>query len=116
LGILFVFFGLIVDFLSGMGVINSPPLAGFMIMLNVLIVLFSLCRNYVKQVEKLRDLNNELDELVKERTSQLHIANEELKKLVNTDALTGIYNRHKFNETISANFATATQKNECLSL
>lgn len=116
LGILFVFVGLIVDFLSGMGVINVPPFASFMIMLNVLLVLFSLCRNYAKQVTKLTDLNSELDELVKERTAQLHHANEELKKLVNTDALTRINNRHKFDEAICANFEKAIQENDCLSL
>jgi len=116
LGILFVMIGLVVDFLNGMGVINTPPLASFMIMLNVLLVLFSLCRSYVAHVNKLKNVNNELDELVKERTAQLHQANEELKKVVNTDALTGVYNRRKFSETIKEKFKTAVMQNDYLSL
>lgn len=116
LGVLFVLFGLVVDFLSGMGVINFTPIAGFMIMLNVLIVLLSITINYVKHVKKLETLNIALDELVKERTSQLNEANKELKRLVNIDKLTGIYNRNKFDEAIAAHFEVATVKETCLSL
>lgn len=116
LGVLFVLFGLVVDFLSGMGVINFTPIARFMIMLNVLIVLLSITINYVKHVKKLESLNIALDELVKERTSQLNEANKELKRLVNIDKLTGIYNRNKFDEAIAAHFEVATVKETCLSL
>lgn len=116
LGVLFVLFGLVVDFLSGMGVINFTPIAGFMIMLNVLIVLLSITIKYVKHVKKLETLNIALDELVKERTSQLNEANKELKRLVNIDKLTGIYNRNKFDEAIAAHFEVATVKETCLSL
>ncbi|GFN31358.1 sensor domain-containing diguanylate cyclase [Paenibacillus xylaniclasticus] len=116
LGILFVIIGYIGEYFSALGIIYSPPIANPMIMINVLLVLFSLCRNYVQHVDKLKVLNSKLDELVKERTLQLNQANEELKRLVNLDSLTGIYNRHKFNETISENFVTAARHNECLSL
>lgn len=115
-GVFFVFVGVIVDFLSGMGVITFPYIANFMIMINVLTVLFSLCINYVNQVDKLREMNKDLDGLVKERTSQLGNANKELKRLVVTDALTGVYNRHKFNETLSENFKDAVEMDENLGL
>lgn len=116
LGILFLFVGLIIDFLSGMGVINFPPTAGFMIMLNVLLVLLSLCINYVNHIDKLREMNKRLDDLVRARTSQLSDANQELRRLVNLDALTGVFNRHKFNETLSSSFKTAVQNNNYLGL
>lgn len=35
---------------------------------------------------------------------------------MNLDSLTGTYNRHKFNETISESFETAVRHHECLSL
>ena len=79
-GVFFVFVGVIVDFLSGMGVITFPHIANFMIMINVLTVLLSLCINYVNQVDKLRGMNKDLDGLVKERISQLGNANKELKR------------------------------------
>lgn len=116
LGFIFVFVGLISDFLTGMGVIHFPPIAKFMVMLNVLFVLHSLCINYVVQMKKLRKLNKRLDDLVNERTAQLSSANEELKRLVNIDALTGVFNRHKFNETLYSDFQTALEKEEYLSL
>lgn len=99
-----------------MGVITFPHIANFMIMINVLTVLLSLCINYVNQVDKLREMNKDLDGLVKERTSQLGNANKELKRLVVTDALTGVYNRHKFNETLSENFKDAVEMDENLGL
>lgn len=115
-GVFFVLTGVMVDFLSGMGVITFPPIVKFMIVINVLTVLLSLCINYVNQVNKLREMNKDLDELVKERTSQLRDANKELKRLVITDALTGVYNRHKFNETLSENFNASVEKDENLGL
>jgi diguanylate cyclase (GGDEF) domain len=116
LGILFVIVGYIGEYFNALGFIYSPPIANPMIMINVLLVLFSLCRSYVNHVDRLKVLNSKLDELVKERTLQLNQANEELKRQVNLDSLTGIYNRHKFNATISENFETAARHNECLSI
>lgn len=116
LGVLFVLTGLVVDFLSGMGILYSPSLANFMIALNVLLVLLAVCRDYVKQIHAVTQLNSKLDELVQKRTFQLHSINEELKLLVNLDALTGIYNRHKFNEVIYKQFDYAKKENQYLSL
>lgn len=110
LGFAFVFVGLIIDFLTGMGLIHFPPIAKFMIMLNVLFVLHSLCINYVAQMNQLRKLNKRLDDLVNERTVQLSNANEELKRLVNRDALTGVFNRHKFNEVLNDEFQLAVEQ------
>lgn len=100
LGVLFVFIGLIIDFLSGMGIIYSPPIANIMIALNVLLVMGSLCYNYVKNMRMVSKLNDELDEKVRTRTAELNKVNEELQRLVQLDGLTGVYNRHKFDAAL----------------
>lgn len=74
-----------------------------------LIALFFIFDNYEllkeEQRAKLQRLNDELEKLVTERTRELAAANlalhEEknfLQKLSATDRLTGLYNRHKFEE------------------
>lgn len=116
LGVLFVLIGLIIDFLTGMGILYAPPLANFMIAMNVLIVLLSLCYNYVSNMRIVTQLNNQLDEEVKARTAELNAANKELQRLVQIDGLTGAYNRHKFDQSIKEEFKHACQMNVPLSL
>ncbi|MEE1130277.1 MAG: diguanylate cyclase [Caryophanon sp.] len=114
LGVLFVFTGLIIDFLSGMGIIYSPPIANIMIALNVLLVMGSLCYNYVKNMRMVSKLNDELDEKVRRRTAELNKVNEELQRLVQFDGLTGVYNRHKFDGELVGQFAQATHISLCM--
>lgn len=49
-----------------------------------------------KAFEIQRQLNKELDSLVKERTKELQTANNKLEALANTDSLTGLFNRRYF--------------------
>lgn len=116
LGIFFVLIGLVVDFMSGIGYINIFPIAQFMIALNVLIVLYALCMNYVNQMNALSKMNGELDDLVKERTTQLNRVNAELQRLAITDALTNVYNRHMFDERLQEYFEQAELNDSYLSL
>lgn len=114
LGVVFVFIGLIVDYLSGMGIIYSPPIANIMIALNVLLVMGSLCYNYVKNMRIVSRINDELDEKVRRRTQELNIANEELQRLVQLDGLTGVYNRHQFDKSLTEQFQQATHLSLCM--
>ena len=116
LGVIFVFIGLVLDFLTGMGIIYLPPMANFMIAVNVIIVLYSIGANYVQQMHTVTTLNNELDEKVKRRTEQLDRANQELQKLVQLDGLTKVYNRHKFNEALAHYFEESSVHHTPLSL
>lgn len=61
-------------------------------------------------------LNTSLDRRVQERTAQLNKLNEDLKELTLTDGLTGIYNRHSFNEFMEKAFKKAQEKQLYLSV
>lgn len=116
LGVAFVFTGLIIDFLAGTGAIYAPPTANIMITLNVLLILFSLCQDYVRNMRKLHFLNTALDEQVKEKTAHLQKANTELQQMATIDRLTQVYNRHALEDALTKTFTAATQSNEPLSL
>lgn len=53
-----------------------------------------------RRIEMVQDQNKRLEALVRERTSELEIANQELQKLATTDALTQIANRSSLDEVI----------------
>lgn len=48
----------------------------------------------------LKNMYNNMEKLVKERTKELELAHAEMGKMANTDSLTGLYNRHYFNQFI----------------
>jgi len=56
----------------------------------------SMTASLLEREQQLSQLNASLEDLVAERTQALHRANEELESLVVRDALTGIYNRRRF--------------------
>jgi len=66
----------------------------------------------------LKELNESLEEQVRERTLALNVANDQLKKAATSDALTGIPNRRGFDLEISARMVEAKQSNNsmCLSI
>jgi len=47
-----------------------------------------------------KNINEQLENIVKQRTKELEISNEKLKKLASTDSLTELFNRNKLNESI----------------
>jgi diguanylate cyclase (GGDEF)-like protein len=49
-----------------------------------------------KTVRRLANLNNELEERIRERTTELEASNQKLQAMATTDLLTGLYNRHQF--------------------
>lgn len=58
--------------------------------------------------EELERLNHDLESLVEQKTQQLRLANQNLKEMLERDALTGTYNRRKF-DTLMEERAQAAQ-------
>ena len=66
--------------------------------------------------QRYRELTAELEQRVLERTAELSAANQELTRLAATDALTGLYNRRHFQETLEVEIARARRYGNPLSL
>lgn len=71
---------------------------------------------YRLRLRSLRRREQDLLELVEERTLQLEAANLELKRLVNLDHLTNISNHRQFEEVLVSEWRRATRDGSCLSL
>lgn len=115
-GFLVVFITMIIDHLSGIGIITLPLLSSFAIAFNVFLVILSLSQNYVKQVydltvlnHRLHEANVNLDEKVQQRTQMLHDANLQLTQIASYDSLTGIFNRRSFEHELIKNFDYAKE-------
>ena len=81
----------------------------------VLIMSFDVTAQ-VRAQNILRDDNARLEMLVQERTRDLHHANAELEKLVETDPLTGLYNRRYFDKRLKQEFIRCRRYNYPLSI
>lgn len=121
-GIFVVFITMIIDHLSGIGIVTLPQLSAFAIAFNVFLVILSLSLSYVNQVRDLTILNNKLneaninlDEKVQHRTKMLEDANEQLINLAAFDSLTNIYNRRSFEYELTTRFEYAKKNNSQLS-
>lgn len=121
-GIFVVFITMIVDHLSGIGIVTLPQLSAFAIAFNVFLVILSLSLSYVKQVRdltilnyKLNEANITLDEKVHQRTEMLEDANKQLVNLASFDSLTNIFNRRSFELELSSHFECAKENNGQLS-
>lgn len=62
-------------------------------------------RDLIRQNEKLRQMNAELESLVEARTQELVEKNQQLEVLSVTDPLTGLYNRRKIDEEMQEQLA-----------
>lgn len=122
-GILCVFIGEIYNLLKGIGVVKFPSISLYTVSANVILILGCLGKRYACQLVKVKrlnlalaNINQTLDDKVKERTWQLSEANLRLSELAMKDGLTGIFNRYKFNELLKYYFDKAMMNNEELSL
>jgi len=75
-----------------------------------------LYRTNLEQAEALRRMNAELELRVAERTAQLEEANEQLRMLATTDALTGLANRRHFDTVLEAELRRACRNGKELAL
>ncbi|RYF27634.1 MAG: diguanylate cyclase [Comamonadaceae bacterium] len=64
----------------------------------------SMTQSLLQREQQLSQLNASLEGLVAERTQALHRANLELESLAARDALTGLYNRRRFDDTLQELF------------
>jgi len=109
-GIFVVMGGMIIDMLNAIQPTPFPQLVLMSITLNVVMVLYSLGKNYAQQVlaithlyNQLASINRTLDEKVKERTAELVQANLKLSELAEKNiANTGETNIMSFEEMSSS--------------
>lgn len=119
-----IFFSSVInDVLLYLNWIHSIPFTTIGFFLYVLIQSINLSKDYTRKFEEaenlsidLQQLNESLDDKIKERTEELNQKNDELKKLTLVDGLTGIYNRRYFNEYIEKYFLEAFSSYQPLSL
>ena len=119
-----IFFSSVInDVLLYLNWIHSIPFTTIGFFLYVLIQSINLSKEYARKFEEaenlsidLQQLNESLDDKIKERTEELKQKNDELKKLTLVDGLTGIYNRRYFNEYVGKYFKEAFSSNQHLSL
>lgn len=119
-----IFFGSVInDVLLSLNWIHSIPFTTIGFFLYVLIQSINLSKEYARKFEEtenlsidLQQLNESLDEKIKERTKELKQKNGELKKLTQVDGLTGIYNRRYFNENLDKYFNEVISSNNHLSM
>lgn len=67
-------------------------------------------------IEALRDLNDNLQRKVEERTKELHTANKKLELIATQDPLTGLHNRRYFSERLEQEFSRARRYESSLAL
>jgi diguanylate cyclase (GGDEF)-like protein len=95
-----------------------PAYATFL--LGGLLTLWMICRaagwRQTKALRQAAEERGRLGALVRERTAELVRANEELVELASHDALTGLFNRRKFDEAISAEVLRADRNDRPISL
>jgi len=99
------------DFLLNLKLIESFNLSFISTSFYALLIMFEHAKNYARHthyIEQLNnnliELNNSLDNKVKERTAQLNQLNEQLERQIKIDALTGAFNRHALNIEIQRLF------------
>lgn len=116
IGIMIVFTAVLAEYMNGLGLITIPPVSFLATVIYVVIQLVFLSKQFSNEVfsrlklnEELQQLNQCLDEKILLRTQELQSANNLLQNLANRDALTGIYNRHYFNEYMTQEFTNSIE-------
>lgn len=101
------------DYLLGLKLINSTEIAFYSSCIYFILVTIHLSRDYAVQSQQaisynqqLLRLNQSLDQQVVERTYTVIQLNEQLKRQLKLDGLTGAYNRYALDETLQQYFNT----------
>ena len=87
----------------------------FTVLLLLVIFLFVLSRKLYRTRLALAHLNINLETKIEERTAELKEANDELKRLSNTDGLTGLMNRRAIQPTINTEMLRKKRFNHSVS-
>lgn len=77
---------------------------------------YTAYRKDITHEKSLEEMNVKLEKLVEEKTRELTIRNEQLKKLSETDDLTGIYNRTRLKEYLSLELKKASRYESTFSI
>ena len=111
IAIIFLCLTFLNDYLLLINVIKTTHLFFISTSIYALLIMFRQSRHYAHQTYETEQLNlnlialnNSLDQKVKERTQQLHELNAKLEQQMNTDALTGAFNRRALNHEIQQQF------------
>ena len=106
------------DYLLGLKVIDSVEIAFYASCIYFIVVTLQLSRDYALQSDQaisynqeLIRLNHTLDQQVAERTHTVIQLNQQLKRQLKLDSLTGAYNRYALNKVLLEHFNQA-QKNQ----
>ncbi|MFV5509465.1 diguanylate cyclase domain-containing protein [Acinetobacter sp. 197] len=117
IAIIFLCLTFLNDYLLLINVIKTTHLFFISTSIYALLIMFRQSRHYAHQTYETEQLNlnlialnNSLDQKVKERTQQLHELNAKLEQQMNTDALTGAFNRRALNHEIQQQFLQTRQQ------
>ncbi|MFH2115575.1 MAG: GGDEF domain-containing protein [Spirochaetota bacterium] len=84
------------DFAVTGGYLHSIMISEYVFFIFLAAISVYISSEDAKTVKRLANLNNELEERIRERTNELEASNEKLQAMATTDLLTGLYNRHQF--------------------
>jgi diguanylate cyclase (GGDEF)-like protein len=92
------FIGVVSDSLVAMRYYSFIYISEYSFFFIVVAMAYTLLDRFVNLYTEFEELNITLEHKVRERTSEINDLNETLKRLVERDDLTGVYNRRFFNE------------------
>ncbi|MDX9957685.1 MAG: GGDEF domain-containing protein [Clostridia bacterium] len=84
------------DFAVTGGYLHSIMISEYVFFIFLAAISVYISSEDARTVKRLANLNNELEERIRERTNELEASNEKLQAMATTDLLTGLYNRHQF--------------------
>jgi diguanylate cyclase (GGDEF)-like protein len=89
------------DFAVTGGYLHSIMISEYVFFIFLAAISVYISSEDAKTVKRLANLNNELEERIRERTSELEASNKKLQAMATTDLLTGLCNRHHFVQLLS---------------
>ena len=89
------------DFAVTSGFLNGIMISEYVFFIFLAVISIYTASEDAKTVKRLANMNNELEERIRERTKELEASNQKLKAMATTDMLTGLCNRHQFVHILS---------------